>query len=101
MRFEPTRAEHIGLAVQRLTSSCRNNWSIDKHLSVLKGHCHGHFLALLVKWHQNYDLVLSTMQEMLLELKGKDILANCLKKRMTVNSFHHFFQTTRTELEKV
>ena len=37
------------------------------------GHCHGHFLAFLVKWHQNYDLVLSTMQEMLLELKGKDM----------------------------
>ena len=28
-------------------------------------------------------------------------LANCLKKRVTVNSFHQFFQTTRTELEKV
>ena len=22
---------------------------------VLKGHCHGHFLAFLVKWHQNYN----------------------------------------------
>ena len=21
----------------------------------LKGHCHEHFLAFLVKWHQNYD----------------------------------------------
>ena len=28
-------------------------------------------------------------------------LANCLKKRVTVNSFHRFFQATRTELEKV
>ena len=42
-------------------------------LNCLKGHCHGHFLAFLVKWHQNYALVLSTMQEMLIELKGKDI----------------------------
>ena len=39
----------------------------------LKGHCHGYFLAFLVKWRQNYDLVVSTMQEMLLERKGKDI----------------------------
>ena len=28
-------------------------------------------------------------------------LANCLKKRVTINSFHQFFQTTRTKLEKV
>ena len=28
-------------------------------------------------------------------------LANCLKKMVTVNSFRQFFQTTRTELEKV
>ena len=39
----------------------------------LKGHCHGHISAFLVKLHQNYDIVLSTMQEMLLELKGEDI----------------------------
>ena len=39
----------------------------------LKGHCHGHFWAFLVKRHQNYDKVHSTMQEMLLERKGKEI----------------------------
>ena len=63
----------------------------------LKGPYHGHFLALLVKRHQNYDLVLSTMQEMLLELKGKD----SSKEVSDLNSFHQFFQTTRTKLEKV
>ena len=31
----------------------------------------------------------------------KGYLANCLKKRVTVNSFHQFFQTTGTELEKI
>ena len=42
------------------------------------------------------------MQEMLLERKGKDIYQiQCLKKRVTLNSFHQVFQTTRTELEKV
>ena len=62
-------------------------WERDCFKSGLKGHYHENVLAFLVKRHQNYDLVLSAMQEMLLERKGKD---------MTVNSFHQFFQTTRT-----
>ena len=33
--------------------------------------------------------------------KREGYLANCLKKQVTLNSFHQFFQTTRTELEKV
>ena len=41
---------------------------------ILKGHCHGHFLAKLVKWHQNYDQLLLTMQEILRECKGKEIV---------------------------
>ena len=36
----------------------------------LRGHCHGYVLAFLVKWRQNYDLVVSTMQEAYL---GKNI----------------------------
>ena len=43
------------------------------HITTVKGHCHRHFLAFLVKQQQNNDYVLSTMQQMLLERKRKDI----------------------------
>ena len=47
-------AQEHGKAVRQLTI----RQTITKHAGrtlPLKGHCHGHFLAFLVKRHQNYD----------------------------------------------
>ena len=67
----------------------------------LKGHCHGHFLTFLVKRHQNIRLSTFNHAGNAPRTQREGYLANCLKKRVTVNSFHQFFQTTSTKLEKV
>ena len=70
-------------------------------VQVLKGHCHGYFWTFLVKRHQNVRLSTFNHAGNAPRTKREGYLANCLKKRVTVNSFHQFFQTTSTKLEKV
>ena len=68
---------------------------------VLKGHCHGHFFGFFSKTAPKLPLSTFNHAGNAPRTKREGYLANCLNKGVTVKSFHQFFQTTRTELEKV
>ena len=66
-----------------------------------KGTLSRFFFTFLVKTAPKLQLITFKHAGNAPRTKREGYLANCLKKGVTVKSFHQFFQTTRTELEKV
>ena len=88
------RLQHRKSAIHGLiVKSDKSDW--------LKGHCHGLFLAFFSKTAPKLRLRTFNQAGNAPRTYREGYLANSLKKKVTVNSFHQFFQTTRTELEKV
>ena len=73
---------------------------VVKISTALKGTLSWTFFGLFSKTPPKLRLITFNHAGNAPRTKREGYLANCLTKRVTVNSFNQFFQTRRTELEK-